>query len=74
MAKALFGHVVSGSDSRLACEISRLRARVSELQGELDILRAENTRLLSEVSVSEMAVEDDLRRLAELGQPAFSRV
>nr|WP_242606841.1 hypothetical protein [Protofrankia symbiont of Coriaria ruscifolia] len=45
MAKALFGHVGSGSDVRLSYEVRRLRARVAELEDELARTRALNDAL-----------------------------
>ncbi|TAK70621.1 MAG: hypothetical protein EPO13_01725 [Actinomycetota bacterium] len=39
MAKALYGHL-GGPDARLLSEVSRLRARVGELEAELSRLRA----------------------------------
>ncbi len=58
MAKALLGHVGVGSDLRLAAEVRRLRARVAELEAELQVVRAARDSL-----VAEMTVEDDLRSL-----------
>ncbi len=37
MAKAIYGH--TGADARLAAEISRLRARVRDLEAEVERLR-----------------------------------
>jgi hypothetical protein len=58
MAKALFGHVGSGSDLRLSTEVRRLRARVAELEAELSRARAVNEALVSRVDVP-----DELRAL-----------
>ncbi len=58
MAKALLGHVGVGSDLRLAAEVRRLRARVAELEAELQVVRAARDSL-----VAEMTVEDDRRSL-----------
>ena len=41
MAKALFGHVVTPAELRVAEENSVLRARVHRLEQELERLRAE---------------------------------
>ena len=38
MAKAIYGH--TGADVRLAAEIARLRARVRDLEAEVDRLNA----------------------------------
>ncbi len=38
MAKAIYGHL--GADNRLAAEITRLRARVRDLEAEIERLRA----------------------------------
>lgn len=51
MAKALFGHVGSGSDMRLSYEVRRLRARVAELEAELARARAVNEALVDGVDV-----------------------
>lgn len=37
MAKAIYGH--TGADARLAVEITRLRARIRDLEAELERLR-----------------------------------
>lgn len=60
MAKALFGHVGVGTDLRLAAEVRRLRARVLELEGDLDRAKAANDALVATVHV-----EDDIRDLTE---------
>ena len=66
MAKALFGHVGTGNDLRLAAEVRRLRGRVAELEAELAALR----------SASDLSVTDDDLRLLTLDErvdePAFS--
>ena len=45
MAKALFGHVGSAPDRRMLDEVTKLRARVRDLEFEVMRLRAENDRL-----------------------------
>ncbi|MBL7493850.1 hypothetical protein I6A60_03200 [Frankia sp. AgB1.9] len=57
MAKALFGHVGSGSDLRLSYEVRRLRARVAELETELARTRAVNDALVG------VDVPEDVREL-----------
>ncbi|GAC1442753.1 MAG: hypothetical protein NVS3B26_01000 [Mycobacteriales bacterium] len=58
MAKALLGHVGVGTDLRLADEVRRLRARVTELEAELSRVRAANDAL-----AASLTVEDDLSTL-----------
>ena len=60
MAKALLGHVGVGTDLRLAAEIRRLRARVAEL--ELELEEARNALVVH--------VDDDIRVLTE--QPVLT--
>ncbi len=60
MAKALYGHVGSAPDQRMLDEVTRLRARVQDLEIEVMRLRAENDRL---VAATENA--DDLLRITE---------
>ncbi|HET6213061.1 MAG TPA: hypothetical protein VFE14_09355 [Micromonosporaceae bacterium] len=60
MAKALYGHVGSAPDRRLLDEVTKLRARVQALDGEVTRLRAENDRLAAAA-----AEADDLLRLGE---------
>lgn len=62
MAKALFGHVGSSTDQRLAAEVRRLRARVAQLESEL---AAAHESLATTVTV-----EDDLSTLAP--EPAYT--
>ncbi len=38
MARALYGHI--GADAHLSLEVARLRRRITELETELDQLRA----------------------------------
>jgi len=59
MAKALYGHVGGAPDRRLVDEVTRLRARVRDLEIEVMRLRAENDRLAAAVEA------DDLLRIAE---------
>ena len=61
MAKALYGHVGMAPDRRLLDEVTRLRARVQDLEFEVTRLRAENDRLAAVAS----ADHDDLLRLTE---------
>ena len=60
MAKALYGHVSSAPDKRVLDEVTRLRARVQDLEIEVMRLRAENDRLVAAVANS-----DELLRIAE---------
>ena len=60
MAKALYGHVGGAPDQRLLDEVTRLRARVRDLEIELMRLCAENDRL-----VADAADSADLLRIAE---------
>ena len=60
MAKALYGHVGSAPDRRLLDEVTKLRARVQDLEFEILRLHAENDRLAAVASEV-----DDLLRLAE---------
>lgn len=56
MAKALFGHV-GGAEARLAAEVTRLRARIRELEHEVSRLRADEIRLDDlEVELREAAI------------------
>lgn len=60
MAKALYGHVGSAPDKRMLDEVTRLRARVRDLEIEVMRLRAENDRLVADASDT-----DALLRIAE---------
>jgi hypothetical protein len=60
MAKALYGHVGSAPDRRLLDEVTKLRARVRDLEIEVMRVRAENDRLAA--AATEF---DDLLRIAE---------
>jgi hypothetical protein len=59
MAKALYGHVGSAPDKRMLDEVTKLRARVRDLEIEVMRLRAENDRLVAATEA------DDLLRIAE---------
>jgi hypothetical protein len=68
MAKALFGHVGTSTDMRLAAEVRRLRTRVQELEHELALALAAHDTL-----AASMTVEDDLSTLAlEPAEPAYT--
>jgi cell division septum initiation protein DivIVA len=69
MAKALFGHVASGPDSRMLAEMRRLRQRVQDLEAELEALRMANASLISQTSVA-----DELISLAAVSdvEPALT--
>ena len=60
MAKALLGHVGVGTDLRLAAEVRRLRAKVVELEDELDRVKAANDALVAAVHV-----DDDIRMITQ---------
>lgn len=62
MAKALFGHVGSSTDQRLAAEVRRLRARVAQLEADL--------ALVHESLAATVTVEDDLSTLTP--EPALT--
>lgn len=67
MAKALFGHT-GAPDLRLVAEVRRLRARVHELERDLELARR-----TSEAFAASMTVEDDLRTLTlERSEPALT--
>lgn len=60
MARALYGHI-GGSDAHLDLEITRLRRRITELEIELEHLRAgvsddELSRELRELAASSAAL------------------
>jgi hypothetical protein len=59
MAKALYGHVGSAPDRRMLDEVTKLRARVRDLEFEVMRLRAENDRLAA------AAEADHLLRIEE---------
>lgn len=62
MAKALFGHVATGSDVHLLEELSRLRRRVQELEQELAAARENHDDLAASIHVG----DEDLIRLSDL--------
>jgi hypothetical protein len=64
MAKALYGHVGSAPDKRMLDEVTRLRARVRELEIEVMRLRAENDRLF--------AAAADANELLRIAEPALA--
>jgi len=63
MAKALLGYVGAVPDRRLLDEVTSLRARVRDLEAEVERLRTE--RQSSEL-------ERGLRQLAELPEPVLA--
>jgi hypothetical protein len=67
MAKALLGHVGLAPDHLLVSDIRRLRARVVELEAEVDRLRAVNDALTSRLTVS-----DDLLLSVPEVEPALT--
>jgi hypothetical protein len=67
MAKALLGHVGLVPDHLLVSDLRRLRARVVELEAEVDRLRAVNEALTSRVAVS-----DDLLLSVPEVEPALT--
>jgi hypothetical protein len=60
MAEALYGHVGSAPDKRMLDEVTRLRARVRDLEIEVMRLRAENDQMVADASDTA-----DLLRIAE---------
>lgn len=65
MAKALLGYVAQRPDRRLLDEVTFLRTRVRDLEAELAQLRADR-------NTDEVDLEDGLRRLSEIPEPAFT--
>jgi hypothetical protein len=65
MARALLGHISSGTDQALALEIGRLRRRVAVLEAELVELREAR-------SVVPASLEIELHQLAEHASPALA--
>jgi hypothetical protein len=65
MAKALLGHVAPRPDRRLLDEVTFLRSRVRHLEAELAELRAQR-------DTDEVDLEDGLRRLSEISEPALT--
>lgn len=43
MAKALYGHMTTAADQRLLTEVARLRARVRELEAQVERLEIERS-------------------------------
>ncbi len=64
MAKALYGHVGNAPDRRMLDEVTRLRARVRDLEFEVARLRADNDRLTAAMSHDE--------ELLRIGEPALT--
>jgi hypothetical protein len=54
MAKALYGHVGGAPDRRMLDEVTKLRARVRDLEFEVLRLRAENDRLAASVETDSL--------------------
>lgn len=50
MAKALYGHI-GGTDARLVIEIKRLRARVAELESQVERLELERALSLPDADL-----------------------
>jgi hypothetical protein len=78
MAKALLGHV-GGLDPRLMAEVTMLRRRVRELEGEVLRLRAENDALAAAAAPDELLTLDvtdvtDVTDVADVthGAPALA--
>jgi hypothetical protein len=61
MAKALYGHT-GGLDPRLVAEVTSLRARVRELEAEVERLRADR---MPELPLDDAGLDSGLRALAE---------
>ena len=59
MARALMGHLGMPTEQALAYEVTRLRRRVAELEGEVERLRASGNATL----------DIELHRMAEEGSP-----
>jgi hypothetical protein len=68
VAKALFGHLGPAPDVSLASTVRALRARVTELENEVDRLRVANAALLQAAQLGHdlsADVPSDLRGLQE---------
>ena len=65
MARALLGHLSSGTDQALAFEITRLRRRVSALEAELAQLREAHPPVAASFEIA-------LHQLAEQAEPALA--
>lgn len=55
MAKALYGHMAHAADQRLVAEIDRLRARVRELETQVERLELERSLDLTTADLLEPA-------------------
>ena len=65
MARALLGHISSGTDQVLSLEITRLRRRVAALEAELAELREAQPAVPA-------SLEIELHQLAEHASPALA--
>jgi hypothetical protein len=65
MARALLGHLSSGTDQALSFEITRLRRRVAALEAELAQLRDAQPDVAA-------SFEIELHQLAEQAEPALA--
>jgi hypothetical protein len=65
MARALLGHISSGTDQALSLEITRLRRRVALLEAELAELRDAHPAVPA-------SLEIELHQLAENASPALA--
>jgi hypothetical protein len=65
MARALLGHISSGTDQALSFEITRLRRRVAALEAEIAELRDASP-------VVSASLEIELHQLAEHAAPALA--
>jgi hypothetical protein len=68
MAKALFGHVSSNVDPRLLAEVTRLRARVRDLEDELARTRAMDDAIHEALGDAVLTTSD----VEELREPALA--
>lgn len=68
MAKALLGHL-GGPDPLVTAELARLRARVRDLEAEVDRLRVANDALTTLVATDVLLEREDL---LTLGEPALT--
>jgi hypothetical protein len=65
MARALLGHISSGTDQLLSLEIARLRRRVAALEAEVAELRDAHAPIPA-------SFEIELHQLAEQASPALA--